>query len=88
MDPAESEFHPDLLLTADSEVAAEMSASIGLLDRGSEFTFSAIIQSNVRRDQYRHFHLVSLKKEDGYIEIPPHLHEHGRYGGNSSFLSG
>ena len=24
MDPAESEFHPDLLLTADSEVALEL----------------------------------------------------------------
>lgn len=24
MDPAESEFHPDLLLTADSEIATEL----------------------------------------------------------------
>ncbi|CAK75661.1 unnamed protein product (macronuclear) [Paramecium tetraurelia] len=87
MDPAESEFHPDLLLTADSEVATELSLEIEKLERGSEFRFAAIIKSIGDFQNIRHFHLLNITKLDGYIEIPPHLHQQSRYGNSQQFLA-
>ncbi|CAD8056816.1 unnamed protein product [Paramecium primaurelia] len=87
MDPAESEFHPDLLLTADSEIAAELSSEIEKLERGSEFSFTAIIKSIGDFQNIRHFHLLNLTKLEGYIEIPPHLHQQSRYGNSQQFLA-
>ncbi|CAK75765.1 unnamed protein product (macronuclear) [Paramecium tetraurelia] len=87
MDPAESEFHPDLLLTADSEIATELSSEIEKLERGSEFIFTAIIKSIGDYQNIRHFHLLNITKLEGYIEIPPHLHQQSRYGNSQQFLA-
>ncbi|CAD8062801.1 unnamed protein product [Paramecium sonneborni] len=87
MDPAESEFHPDLLLTADSEVAFQLSSEIEKLERGSEFSFTAVIKSVGDFQNIRHFHLLNLTKLEGYIEIQPHLHQQSRYGNSQQFLA-
>ena len=34
----------------------------------------------------RHFHVNAIWKEEGHIEVAPHVHEHGRYNDGGSFL--
>lgn len=58
------------------------------LNRGTEIGFDAIIKNLGDAQTSRHFHLLKIWKEEGFKEIPPHLHEHGRYSDTPSFLKG
>lgn len=87
MEPPESDFNPDIVLTMDSAVAEKLGINqvnnlgtiIEQLNRGGEFSFDAIVKNLGDQATTKHFHLINIKKEDGYKEIPPHLHDHGRY---------
>jgi len=56
------------------------------LNRGSQFGFDAIVKNLGNAHNSRHFHLLSIWKMDGFKEIPPHLHDQGRYAETPSFL--
>ncbi len=69
MDPSESEFYPDLILTLDSEYADKLGnyfrinspppigETIEKLNRGSQFGFNAIIKNLGDAKTTRHLHL-------------------------------
>lgn len=89
MDPPESDLYPDLILTLDSEYAEKLGMGstngtplgpvIEELSRGSKFGFDAIIKSLGDLQSTKHFHMRNIWKLEGHKEIPPHLHDHGRY---------
>lgn len=46
---------------------------------GSLIAFNATIKSIGSLTQTRHFHGISIKKMPGFLNLPPHIHEGGRY---------
>ena len=86
MNPTELEVYPDIMLAFDTYAADEYGDILADLNRGDMFGFNATLMdlgSNIRT---RHFHVNSIWKEEGHIEVAPHVHEHGRYNDGSSFL--
>lgn len=86
MQPSESDMFPDIVLAVDSEKANEMNEVIASLNRGTEIGFNATIVTLGNELKTRHFHLINLKKEEGYLEVPLHIHEHGRYADKPRFF--
>lgn len=49
------------------------------LERGECVTFNATIKSLGTDYNTRHFHAIGIEECEGYLEIPPHIHQDGRY---------
>jgi len=79
MQPTESQFHPDFVLALDTEKANMYSDLIASLNRGSELIINATIMTVGSIAKQRHLHLVELKKGEGFIELPAHSYDLGRY---------
>ena len=88
MQPTESEFFPDLILALDTEKADQYSELIGNLNRGTEIIFNATIISVGNDIKTRHFHIVDLIKGEGFMDVPLHVHEQGRYADKPKFFRG
>jgi hypothetical protein len=88
MQPSEIETLPDLVLTLDTDKAAKYTDIISGLDRGQEIGFNATLKSLGGDMQSRHFHLRSIWKKDGFIEVAPHVHEDGRYADKPRLIRG
>lgn len=88
MYPTESENHPDLLLTFDSNQVEYFKDLLDKLERGRQISFNATIKSFGSDMQPRHLHAHGLKIEEGYKEIAPHIHETGRYKNNNNLQRG
>lgn len=86
MVPTESELFPDLLLAIDSERADEITDLIASFDRGNEVIFNATIINVGDQHKTTHLHLLNLTKGEGKIDVPMHIHEHGRYEDKPKFL--
>eukprot|EP01017_Pseudomicrothorax_dubius_P047245 TRINITY_DN8454_c0_g1_i1.p1 TRINITY_DN8454_c0_g1~~TRINITY_DN8454_c0_g1_i1.p1 ORF type:complete len:205 (+),score=37.09 TRINITY_DN8454_c0_g1_i1:554-1168(+) len=88
MEPAESQYYPDLLLALDSNRAKEFDQVLTDLSRGDAIGFNATVGSIGTDMHTRHFHVEQLWREEGHIEVPPHVHEGGRYADKPYFLRG
>jgi len=88
MDPSEGDVYPDVILAIDSEKAQELDETLASLNRGCEVDFNATIITIGDDLKTRHFHVVNLRKGEGYKEVPEHIHEHGRYADKPRFFKG
>jgi len=79
MTPTESEYFPDVILALDSEIANKMNDLILTLNKGTEISFNATIVSLGHDRKTRHFHVVDIKKESGFMEVSELVHSQGRY---------
>ena len=86
MEPSESEVYPDIMLAFDSNRADEYIDILTELNRGDAFGFNATLMSLGSSSMTRHFHVEAIWKEEGHIEVAPHIHETGRYNDNIKFL--
>lgn len=77
--PTESEYFPDVILALDSEIAKKMNDLILTLNKGTEISFNATIVSLGHDRKTRHFHVVDIKKESGFMEVSELVHSQGRY---------
>ena len=74
MDPSESDIHADLILSMDDSDFYSSKAALASLDRGSKFKFNATFVTPGNEQQLHHLHAHYLEKIEGYMEIPPHVH--------------
>ena len=91
MQPTESEFFPDLILALDTEKADQYSELIGNLNRILSFSAEKLVITiiSVGNDiKTRHFHIVDLIKGEGFMDVPLHVHEQGRYADKPKFFRG
>ena len=86
MSPAESEYYPDILLTFDTDKADIYKEVLQQLERGECVQFNATIKSLGTDLKTRHFHAANIKECEGFIEIPPHVHDNGRYADKPSLF--
>jgi len=76
-----------MMLAFDSHRADEYGEILESLNRGDAFGFNATLMGFGSHRSIRHFHVNAIWKEEGKIEVSPHVHSHGRYAVNSEFLS-
>lgn len=88
MQPSEVDSLPDLVLTLDTDKASKYTDVISGLDRGQEIGFNATLKSLGGDMQSRHFHLRTIWKKDGFMEVAPHVHEDGRYADKPRLIRG
>jgi len=88
MEPSETEIYPDIMLALDSEVADTFQESIAQLNRGSEVGFNATFITIGDDMKTRHLHVAQIWKEEGFKEVPAHVHDHGRYADKPRFFKG
>eukprot|EP01015_Nassula_variabilis_P002953 TRINITY_DN1178_c0_g3_i2.p1 TRINITY_DN1178_c0_g3~~TRINITY_DN1178_c0_g3_i2.p1 ORF type:complete len:165 (-),score=40.44 TRINITY_DN1178_c0_g3_i2:47-541(-) len=85
--PPESEYFPDILLTFDTYKADIYKDTLQSLDRGECLSFNATIKSLGADLRTRHFHATNVEACEGFIELPPHVHDNGRYADKPGFLN-
>jgi hypothetical protein len=86
MQPSESDLYPDIILALDTEKANEFGDLIGTFNRGTEIIFNATIMTVGSEMKTRHFHIVEMTKGEGFMDLPAHVHEYGRYADKPKFL--
>ena len=74
MQPSESDIHADLILSMDDDDFRASTSALASLDRGNRFKFNATFVSVGNEQQLHHLHAHSIEKIEGYLEIPPHVH--------------
>lgn len=74
MEPSESDIHADLILSMSDTSFYANRPALASLDRGSHFRFNATFVSPGNEQQLHHLHADYIEKIDGFLEIPPHVH--------------
>jgi len=75
MQPTESEIHADLILTMNDRDFARNVQEVASLDMGSLFKFNATFVSMGTEQKLHHLHAHEVKKLEGHLEIPSHVHK-------------
>ena len=74
MKPSESNIHADLILSMNQVDFENNRQELSLLQRGSLFAFNATFVSMGNEHSLHHLHASYIKKMDGHMEIPNHVH--------------
>jgi hypothetical protein len=74
MDPSESDFHADLILSMSDESLEFNRFEAMKLEKGDRFAFNATFITMGNAARLHHLHVIWLEKIEGFLDIPEHVH--------------